>query len=1019
MPDKNILAGFRAPDKSCSQIPFWFLNGPVDGKEWARQIGEMAARGVYQAMPHPRYGMDKRDYLTDKYWKAFSRLVHKAAKTGFTLHLYDEFNWSSGPAGGRVTARRENCALALGMREQTAQGPARLVFDEWTEGLHGMAVPERYTGLAIVPAGEKNEINIKKCRWLPIPRGPVSRLAVKIPAGKWRVMVFYMLRTIPPSPLRMGVGGIINYLSGTATDLFIKVTHEQYAARYSKYFGKVIPSIFYDEVGPYAGGPFSWVEDFPAQFKARKGYDILPLLPLLFHDGGAKSEKLRCDYWDTVAGLFVERFIGKIASWCGKRGIALTGHGYETANAFMLSADLYRSLRAQQWVGFDSLGEAQPFSTLKLPVSVAHARGEKTVICESLGCMGGWGAAPRMARRGYNRLAVAGVTHFVPHGFFQTVNSPKVECPPSFFEDTTYWKYYRQVAELTSRLSLVNRLGVHVADAAVFYPIVSWWGDSPGGRGYAWPWQVAGWDKCRARPDCEAFDAIINLLVENHVDLDVIDGTALAGSSVYNRRLGVADELFQALILPPMRTARLADIGALLKFAESGGTVIVVGRFPSVSMEHGRHDRKLADMISRLRRLALYAKTPEALPGLVRKVIKPDVSVIKGDPGQINISHRRTGEEDFYFLSNTSTGSHHVRLGLRAGGFASLWDPATGSAYKLESVSKGEITEADVRLEPGEGSFLVISKKKAAAQPLPPWRKSEPKRALSLEGAWKFIPVQRALDKKWSCNAGDRQELAVHVFKTATDTARPASGPSSKDGKVIDSGRWFKDDFEDSDWDTVHCLRQPLIYNDFGSRHFRACIPDCADAVKLPLPIEKEYALYAGGKLLRVVRGRAKPEHGWLKIPGHGKKGRTLAIECASMAPDFGLKGPIIFRCKYTETELRSWTEMGLWWYSGRCIYRKNFTLAERDLRAKNICLDLGDVRECAEVWINGKLAGTRIWPPYRVEITGLLKKGRNELAVVVSNLPSNRYAWDVWGSRGRGETLVSGLLGPAFIEFY
>jgi hypothetical protein len=198
MPQQKTFDAFRSPDKSCSQIPFWFLNGPVDGREWSRQIGEMASRGVYQAMPHPRYGMDKRDYLSKKYWKAFTQLVNKAAKTGFTLHLYDEFNWSSGPAGGRVTARRENCALALAMREKIAEGPATILFDEWTDGLHGLGVPEKYVALVIAPPGRKGEIDLGKCKRLPVARGPVSRLEVKIPAGKWRVMAFYLLRTVVP-----------------------------------------------------------------------------------------------------------------------------------------------------------------------------------------------------------------------------------------------------------------------------------------------------------------------------------------------------------------------------------------------------------------------------------------------------------------------------------------------------------------------------------------------------------------------------------------------------------------------------------------------------------------------------------------------------------------------------------------------------------------------------------------------------------------------------------------------------
>ena len=48
---------------------------------------------------------------------------------------------------------------------------------------------------------------------------------------------------------------------------------------------------------------------------------------------------------------------------------------------------------------------------------------------------------------------------------------------------------------------------------------------------------------------------------------------------------------------------------------------------------------------------------------------------------------------------------------------------------------------------------------------------------------------------------------------------------------------------------------------------------------------------------------------------------------------------------------------------------------------------DLGDVHECAEIWINGRLAGTRIWPPYRVDVTEFLRPGENEMRIVVSNL--------------------------------
>jgi hypothetical protein len=41
------------------------------------------------------------------------------------------------------------------------------------------------------------------------------------------------------------------------------------------------------------------------------------------------------------------------------------------------------------------------------------------------------------------------------------------------------------------------------------------------------------------------------------------------------------------------------------------------------------------------------------------------------------------------------------------------------------------------------------------------------------------------------------------------------------------------------------------------------------------------------------------------------------------------------------------------------------------------------------------------------------LRKDKNDLVLVVSNSLANRFAWDVWGTRGTGKPEPSGLLGP------
>jgi hypothetical protein len=55
----------------------------------------------------------------------------------------------------------------------------------------------------------------------------------------------------------------------------------------------------------------------------------------------------------------------------------------------------------------------------------------------------------------------------------------------------------------------------------------------------------------------------------------------------------------------------------------------------------------------------------------------------------------------------------------------------------------------------------------------------------------------------------------------------------------------------------------------------------------------------------------------------------------------------------------------------------------------------LGNVREIAEVKVNGKACGIVWCPPWRVEVTDAVKPGENQLQVEVVNFWPNRIIGD------------------------
>ncbi len=91
-----------------------------------------------------------------------------------------------------------------------------------------------------------------------------------------------------------------------------------------------------------------------------------------------------------------------------------------------------------------------------------------------------------------------------------------------------------------------------------------------------------------------------------------------------------------------------------------------------------------------------------------------------------------------------------------------------------------------------------------------------------------------------------------------------------------------------------------------------------------------------------------------------------------------------------TMTKLVSWTSLNpeSEAFSGTATYRLSFNAPA--IKADSWNLNLGDVRESAQVWLNETYIGTAWANPFTLNI-GKLKKGQNTLSIKVTNLGANR----------------------------
>jgi hypothetical protein len=175
-------------------------------------------------------------------------------------------------------------------------------------------------------------------------------------------------------------------------------------------------------------------------------------------------------------------------------------------------------------------------------------------------------------------------------------------------------------------------------------------------------------------------------------------------------------------------------------------------------------------------------------------------------------------------------------------------------------------------------------------------------------------------------------------------------------------------------------------------------------------------------------------EPGTYRTEFKGEKGTTSVVSPDELPPaltlgpnwDLDLVGKDKDGKEWSEqihaAPLRDWTlSQNLRYFSGHGHYSLDFMLGEHYVRrGLALELDLGEVHDVAEVWINQKKVDALLMRPYRVDVAPYVKAGTNHVEIVVTNTLRNRLVGD--GSSGdphfvmfqrRAFFMPSGMIGP------
>ncbi len=1019
------------PPAAYREAPFWAWNAKLEPAELVRQVGELKRGGMGGFFMHVRYGLET-DYLSAEFLDCIKATVGAARQRGMEAWLYDEDRWPSGFAGGAVTAdpnfRIKFLACQVVPADQFA-GPLDGAVRCFTAVLEG----DTARRVRPLPPGEK-----------PRPDAPGDG------GGNGRSVVLVYRAQTAGDVGWFNNTSYLDTMNPQAVRAFLDATHEVYKRQVGDEFGQTIPGIFTDEPnfghfrtwGAAEGVALPWTGRLAVEFRTRFGYDLLDHLVELTHDvEGVAVPVARHNYRRLVTELYTEAFSRQIGQWCAANNLELTGHELSEESLPSQINQVGACMPHYEHFGrpgIDILMDQSPeVLTAKQCVSVASQLGRPRVLSELFGCTG-WDATFEMYKHIGDWHQVLGVNHFCPHlSWYSMAGGAKRDYPAGIFYQSPWWSDHKLLGDYFARLSLALCQGRAVREVAVIHPIESAWlvhkkQDASGSDALSQSLERLCVDLLDHQID---FDFADESMLPRHASVDVAQAPPAVRDTPC-ARLCIGQSAYSAVVVPESITLRKTTVELLEKFADAGGTVVFVGRTPTL-MDCQPSDRpgRLADRCVRVpHSIAVASQTPA---GAHRAVAGSSPAVLgeRCRPVRISPVHRMArpssawthlrrlddGAEVLFVHHRDRERGRRVRIAWDGAGRIQEIDLMTGKAADLPGVRTADGAQSFVTDLAATGSRLYVRL---------PGRASEVNE--------KAAPAERTqtarinLAPLWDYDLDEPNALTLDHCRMRVGQIR--SGEPPVDGVAAEQWRprkllWRHErdlrgelEFRSN---TV-AAEQPYVW----LRHVSARAADVE--LEFEVPVEappprsaplalvlehpERFEIAVNGKVVKPAGGPDVPlakvksgqwfiDRSFRVVPLTGvtlKKGANTItlrteyrehhfIEEVYLTGRFGVRAAgdrAIVTALPKKLAVGDWVGQGLAMYSGAVTYRQSVR-APKLARGQRLVLCLDRPKATVlRVAVNGKRVGTLGWQPWRLDLTRAVRPGaanRIEITLVSS----------------------------------
>lgn len=701
-------------------VPWWAWTGKLEREQMYRQLRMMHDQGIREFFIFPIYGMDV-EYMSEEYLDRIGWVIEWCRKLGMRIWIYDEYNWPSGMAGGRLARKHPDAVAAnIHVEERKDLSPSEVeILRRDATVLHLAGVDSsgavRNAGSEFAESGDTSRILIYRRL-----RDQTITLCVR------------------GSPWCTNEPGMLDIISEEACRAFIKEAYEPIARRFGTELGRTIAGFFTDEP-QIAPGAIPWTDALPKLFRSRYGYDIIPLLHDLTFDTDT-SERTRRDFWALVSEMFSSAYTGQLAEWCEERKLLLTGHMVyeEDSTAVWYAGDIPSSLRRMHVPGCDLLGLETSFdrpnwwyeqwgakALIRAPKnasSSARFAGRKRVMCEAYG-VAPWSKSMADIKRMTDWLWCLGVNLFNDNSLISSIAQFRKRAIAGMHFTQPWWPEAKKVYTYIGRLSAISANTMLDADLLVLYPSTTWWSRV-----------VRGSLRSEELRNLElALDNTLDALVRGHWDFEFMYEEVLQKSSVRDGVLVTEHGSFSAIILAGVALLDSLSAARLEEFAAVGGTIVLVDSNPAVIDKATRREVELpgAVRVGRLPEASFAERMNEALEG---RVSRPWTLKGPGADGTISAARITSEGQTLFFVANMTPGDKILEVGWKGDRGVQLVDAESGCRWR-PAQSPGRCS---LLLPEGESVFVIPADRDGPSESPPAHYLDPGEPTLILDGKWKF-----------------------------------------------------------------------------------------------------------------------------------------------------------------------------------------------------------------------------------------------------------------------------------------